>query len=304
MHGNKKLLITGSTGYIGRDLVNRFLKCSTIEIAIVVRDMKTAYILFDDEVKYIQHDSLEKFTEEITSFDPDIVIHLAGYSTSADSAEEVEKLIESNIVFTAQLLLALSKCSIKLFVSAGSFSEYHESREDISPTYFYSATKTSARYMIEYFSNRDGFTFVHAILYSVYGKKSHPKKIVDYVVEALTSTHSVAMSEGYQELDFVHIDDVVSWYYHLVTNYDSLHISRIDYDVGTGISTSIRKLVEITEKLTGEEANIQWGVYKNRKLDTQRACSNITHSVEELGYKVEYTLESGLEKYLKRIGIL
>ena len=299
MSGKKHILITGATGYIGSELVDTLISLDRFELAIVVRDELKGKNLFGNKLKYISYNSLEYFSRDLKNFNPNIVVHLAAYSTSSDSANEVQKLIESNIVFTSQLLLALSECNIELFINTGSFSEYHTNTEELTPTYFYSATKTSARYMIEYFSKRDDFTFVNAILYTVYGKKGNNKKIIDYAVDSLGSSRSIAMSEGKQLLDFVHIDDVVAFYINLIENYKCLHISRINYDVGRGEPYSIRDMVSILEDITEKKANIEWGAYKDRKMDTIQSSAKREPTQVDLEYTSNISLREGLLKYLE-----
>ena len=267
----KKVLITGGTGYIGSDLVDKLIAEKNVEIALVVRDVEKAKTIFHDNVSYIIYEDLEKFTSVIKNFSPEVVIHLAAYSTSSDEPKDINKLIESNIIFTSNLLIALSNCNIKLFINTGSFSEYHYKNHEISPTYFYSATKTSARYIIEYYSKKNDFKFVNAVLYTVYGKKNNNKKIIDYAMDSLNATVPINMSDGKQILDFIHIDDVVDFYYELIVNFENLKISRIDYDVGTGNCISIRELVLSLENITGNKANIAWGANKSRKVDTIKA---------------------------------
>ncbi len=303
MNGKKKVLVTGATGYVGSDLIRKLIALDTTEIAVVIRDIKKAKELFGDSITYILYETLEGFTSKVESFSPHVVIHLGAYSTSSDAPEDVEKLIESNIIFTSHLLLALSGCKIDVFVNTGSFSEFHNTDKERSPTYFYSATKSSARYMIEYFSKRDAFQFVNAILFTVYGKKTGTKKIIDYAFESLNATSSIAMSDGQQELDFVHIDDVVAFYVNIIENYDKLDISQIDYDVGTGESHSIKELVSSLEKLTGKKANIEWGVYTSRKVDTKRACAEIAKTKKDLGYIVKFPFVEGLKKYIGSISV-
>ena len=289
----KKLLITGGTGYVGSDLVNKLITEENMEIALVVRDINKARELFQNAVSYIAYDGIEEFKANVEKFSPEIVVHLAAYSTSSDEPKDVTKLIESNIIFTSNLLIALENCN------SGSFSEFHHYNNEYSPTYFYSATKTSARYIIEYYSKKNAFKFVNAILFTVYGKKNGSKKIIDYTMESLDSVTPICMSDGKQILDFIHIDDVVEFYSNLIVNFENLTISKIDYDVGTGNCISIRELVKHIENITNKKANISWGANKNRKIDTLKACADVSNSQEDLNYFAKIPIVDGLGKYIE-----
>jgi CDP-paratose synthetase len=298
MSGKIKVLITGGTGYIGSNLVKKMLINNNLDITLVVRDINSAKELFMDSVNYIECGDLKIFIYDIEKLLPNIVIHLAAYSTSSDMPNEIRRLIESNIIFTSNLLIALSNIKIDLFINTGSFSEYHYNNNLISPTYFYSTTKSSARYMIEYFSKKNSFNFINMILYTVYGKKSKNKKIIDYVIESLDSKESIAMSDGKQILDFVHIDDVVNFFYTIIVNNKNIKNSRIDYFIGTGQCFSIRELVIKIENITSKKANIAWGKNKSRKIDTIKACASIESVTKELNYEIKILLDEGLKKYI------
>lgn len=297
MSGKTKVLVSGGTGYIGSDLVHKLIS-NNIEVAIVIRSLEEATRIFGTKVMYIEYLDLNLFNQEISKFSPEIVVHLAAYSTSSDEPKDIRKLIESNIIFTSNLLIALSSCNVKLFINTGSFSEYHNNNTSMSPTYFYSATKTSARYMIEYYSKKNDFKFINAILFTVYGKKNKHKKIIDYVIDSLQSDVAISMSDGKQILDFVHISDVVNFYYNLIINFRKIKPSKIDYEIGSGECLSIRELVKLLELITRKKSNISWGTNKNRKIDTVIACSDIEMSKKELGYNINISLESGLKEYV------
>ena len=228
-------------------------------------------------------------------------MHLASYSSSSDTLSDINKLIKSNIVFTSLLLDALSECNIKLFINTGSFSEYYYNNEILSPTYFYSATKTSARYIIDYFAKKNNFKAVNAILYTVYGKKSNNKKIMEYVIDSLNSNDSIKMSDGKQILDFIHIDDVVNFYTNLIYKFNDLNIIEKNYFVGTGHGTSIRELVQILEEETGKKSNIKWGANKSRLIDTKQAISNIVKTAEDLYWSANIDIRDGVKKYIDMI---
>ena len=300
MNGKQNILITGATGYIGSHLVDNLLKNNLNNIAVVTRDVVEAKSVFQDNVIYISTDE-RTLKNAIYDFYPNIVIHLASYSTSSDSTSDIKKLIESNILFTSLLLDALSECKIELFINTGSFSEYYYNNEIVSPTYFYSATKTSASNIIDYYSKKNKFKLINAILYTVYGKKAKNKKIIDYAIESLNSTESVKMSDGKQVLDFIHLEDVVEFYTNIVYNFHTLNIRQKDYFVGTGRGTSIRELVEILEDKTDKKSNIIWGANKSRDIDTKQAIANTVKTSEDLMWSACTNINMGIDKYLDEV---
>lgn len=298
MDGKKRVLITGGTGYIGSSIVAKLLENESFSIALIVRDENRAMELFSNQVEYIVYNT-KKFKTSITDFSPHIVLHLAAYSTSLDTVEEMTKLVENNIIFTSIFLDALSQCQVELFINTGSFSEFYYNNDTLSPTYYYSATKIATKYIVDYFSKKNNFKYIHAILYTVYGKKSNNKKIIDYALDSLESITPIKMSDGNQILDFVHIDDVVSFYMNLIVNYVDLNITLTDYHVGTAKGISIREMVTVLENITEKKANIEWASITSRPLDTIQAIAKNVLTEKELHWRATLNLQSGLVKYVK-----
>jgi len=296
----KKVLVTGGTGFIGQRLVNE-LVANNYNVAVTVRDIKAAKQLFNSTVCYIDYKDSNLFKTNIEQFSPDIVIHLAAYSTSRDDLEAIEQLIESNIIFTSRLLDALRPCNIELFVNTGSFSEYSENNGKLSPAYFYSATKTSARYIIDYFSQVGGYKFVNCILYTVYGKTSKNKKVIDYIIDSLDIKSPVKMTAGEQNLDFIHVDDVINFYLLLISKYADIKPMQTEYLVGTGQGCSIKELSALIEKISGYNANINWGAIDYRSLDIMHSVANIQKTKAELNWQASISLEMGIKQYLAEV---
>ncbi len=297
MSGKIKLLVTGATGFIGSSVVNEIMKEKNIEVCVLVRSLEKAKKIFDNNVKYILIDNT--FKQNIENFSPKIVLHLAAFSSSADDKENMLKLIESNITNTALLLDALRDIKLEMFINTSSFSQYYYNDERIFPTYFYSSTKIAANDMVKYFSLKNNFKLVNTVLYTVYGKKEGRKKLVDYAIDSLDSKQCVNMSEGKQQLDFIHIDDVVTFYKNLIFNYKKLNIKHENYFLGTGVGTTPRELAELLKNITNRNTNINFGAKESRKIDTIQATAKIVNNILDLDYKVSIKFEDGLKMYIK-----
>jgi len=298
----ENVLVTGGTGFIGQKLVKVLIK-NQYNVAVIVRDINLAKEMFGDAVHYIDNKTSQTFKLNIQAFSPDIVAHLAAYSTSRDDLEAIESLIESNVLFLSRLLDGLRECDLKLFINTGSFSEYYQNDDVLNPAYFYSATKISSRYIIDYFSKVCGFRVINNILYTVYGGQTPHKKVIDYIISSLGSKVPINMTAGEQVLDFVHIDDVVNFYLLLINKATDFDFQYREYNVATGQGSSIKMLSKMIEKQTGQQANINWGAIEYRPRDIMWAVANIQKERDELQWQPLVPLENGVKRYLDEINI-
>lgn len=298
-----KILITGATGFIGQNLIPLLIKqCPNIRILTLDRNVSKAEQLFPSNLyNNVIHTEANNWPA-ILQFNPEIVFHLAAFSTSSNSSEVIEPLISSNITYGVQLLKALEECpSLKLFINTGSFAEYRLGAGKYNSAYLYTATKTAFRVFLDYYSNLCNFKYITAVPYTVYGGKPTIKRLMDYILESLDSPKSIKMTAGEQILDFIHVNDVASFYIHIVQhieNYLKLNNGENFY-LGTGHGYTIREVVSIIEKETGKSCNISWGALPYRKRDTMHAIAPIAQNIELTGWHTQITIVEGIKAYIK-----
>jgi CDP-paratose synthetase len=287
-----KVLITGATGFVGSNLLPKLIDH---DIRIIVRNL-TGIIHKDKQI--IINDAIDTFKQAVKTFAPEIVLHLAAYSTSNDDILSIRNIIESNIFFTSALLESLKDTHIKLFVNTGTFAEYYMNDKKLNPAYYYAASKNAARYIIKYFKNLSDFKTVNVIPYTVYGGLSKNKKVIDYIIHSLNSDIPVEMTAGEQILDFIHVDDLTDFYRFCIENYRRLS-DETDYHIGTGRGISIKELAVLIESITGKKANIAWGAKQYRKLDVMKAIAPL-NSTKELSWIPKINLEYGVSELLHK----
>jgi len=298
-----KVLITGATGFIGRNLMEKLsIKQDNIELLVPCRDIEAAKDLFVgfNNLQIVSSDCWDSIIE----FNPELVIHLAAFSTSKNDAESINRLFDSNIMYGVKLLDALRDCpGMKLFVNTGSFAEYRKGPRMIDNAYLYSATKSAFRPILDYYASLSGYKYVTAVPYSVYGGKSKVKRIFDYMLEALDSSKPVGMTAGDQILDFIHVEDVCAFYLSIMSDfekYQNLEQGR-EFYLGTGRGHSLRDVANMIEAATGKKLNIKWGDIPYRDRDTMHAVAPISGNGNI--WKAEINLKEGLHKYIKQNGI-
>lgn len=300
-----RLMITGATGFIGRNLIETLSRANIdMEVLIPCRDIKSANLFFCDlgfeNLKIIKSDDWNSIKE----FNPNAVIHLASYSTSKNDEDAISKLIDSNIMYGVRLLNALKDCSdMRLFVNTGSFAEYRKGPRSINNAYLYSATKSAFRPILDYYANLSGYKYITMVPYSVYGGKSDVKRIFDYIIEAIDAKEPVGMSAGDQILDFIHVDDVCSFIISAITDLKSFQKFKQgkEFHLGTGVGHSIKDAASMVEEIIGKKLNIRWGAIPYRERDTMYSVAPV--NMNDNIWRANIDLKKGLQKYLKQNGL-
>lgn len=262
-----KILITGATGFVGRPLVEELIKNAQYQLLILSRNVQNAQNLFKHLEGGNIHFADNNDTESIQSYNPDVVLHLAALNTSRNDRLIIDDIIDANITSGVKLLDALSTCSnLKLFVNASTFAAYRHNA-GIDSANLYAASKTAFDVFLDYYSDKDGYHAISAILFSIYGGDMTIKRVMDYIAESTNAKENVAMTAGEQQLDFIHVDDVVEFYKCLLENYQRIPKDVRRIPVGTGKAVAIKSIAEIIEAVSNRKCHIQWGALPYRERD-------------------------------------
>ena len=94
--------------------------------------------------------------------------------------------------------------------------------------------------------------------------------------------------DGSVERDFLYIDDVVSALCQSLEYQQSQSL----FNIGSGTSTSIKKILEIISDVSGSKPRV---IYEpSRTCDVQKSVLNIDHARLELGWKPEISIFDGI----------
>jgi CDP-paratose synthetase len=270
------------------------------EVLLLCRDIAKATSMYPlCEYPFIEVISSDDW-DKVVNFNPEVVLHLAGFSTSSNDIYSIDKLIDSNVCYGVHLLNALSHCgNLKLFVNTGSFTEYRNGYRSIDDAYFYSATKSAFRSFLDYYAKLKGFKYITVVPYSVYGGKPTVKRIMDYMMDAMEATVPVDMTPGQQVLDFIHVDDVAVFFLSVIHRFEEyLALDQgCEFHLGTGRGYTLREVAKELEQITGKPFNIHWGGREYRERDTMYAVAPVSANREDL-WKSRISLHEGLCMYI------
>jgi len=309
---NKKVLVTGGNGFVGKNLLFKF---DSLGIENVYAPSSSEYDLTDQA----QVDSL------FSSYRPDIVIHLAGkvggiYANKTLPGEFFYK----NITMGTLVLDAAYRHNSEKVVALAAGCGYPKdipvpySEEDFwkglpdENTLAYSMAKKNL--IVQSWAYREQYGFNSTILLpaNLYGphdnfdlKMSHVvPALIRKFIEAVENNQEVVnvWGTGIATREFLYVEDTVD----AIINIAEKCNESGPFNLGTGKETSISDLVGDISRLVGFSGDIFWDT---TKPDGQlRRFYDMSKFKEATGYVPSTSLTDGLKKtilwYRKHNGLL
>ena len=269
----QRALVTGATGYIGAHLVKR-LVADGWDVHVITRPDSDTKVLAAvlGQISCHPHDATTKgMIALVKAARPDMVFHLASLFLVQHTPDDIEALILSNILFSTQLVEAMTANEVHHLINTGT-SWQHYQNQPYNPVNLYAATKQAFESVLEYYVQAHGLAVTTLALFDTYGPHDPRAKLISLLWKTAMQQQELAMSPGEQNIDLVHIDDVIDAYMLAAQQLAARNGGEISphqkYGVSSGQRISLRTLVTQFEQATGTHLPIVWGGrnYRNREV--------------------------------------
>jgi UDP-glucuronate 4-epimerase len=226
---HKRILVTGTAGFIGFSLARRLLADGHIVCGV---DGMTPY--YDVALKQRRHSILmasrafsahefmledaETFLNVARAFEPDIVVHLAAQAGVRYSLENPRAYVDANLIGTFNVMEAVRVLRPDHFLAASTSSVYGANTEmpfgenDRSdhPLTLYAATKKATEAMAHSYAHVWNLPTTFFRFFTVYGPWGRPDMALFKFVHAILRDEPIEIyGNGEMSRDFTYIDDLV-----------------------------------------------------------------------------------------------
>jgi nucleoside-diphosphate-sugar epimerase len=270
MTENQVALVTGGTGFVGSNLIRRLISKGWRVHAIVRpnSDLKELTTCADEISLHVHDGSTEDLLKIMSAVKPDVVFHLVSLFLSGHTPKDVARLIQSNVLFSAQLVEAMNENGIKNLVNTGTSWQHYENKE-YNPVNLYAATKQAFEAILQYYIEAKAFKVITLKLFDTYGPNDPRPKLFHLLEKTASTQEPLAMSPGDQLIDLVHIDDVIDAYL-LAAKYvqTDAHTGHRKFAVTSGKPIKLKQLVQKYSEVTGKAIPVEWGArpYRPREV--------------------------------------
>ncbi|MDT2848672.1 NAD-dependent epimerase [Vagococcus carniphilus] len=250
-----KILVTGSSGFIGYHLSKRLcqegLKVIGIDnhndyYDVDLKESRLQKLSEEKNFKFFKADISDKgIVDSIFETErPDVVINLAAQAGVRYSIENPYAYVESNLVGFMNILEACRNYPVKHLLYASSSSVYggnskipFSTNDNVDhPVSLYAATKKSNELLAHSYSHLYNIPTTGLRFFTVYGPYGRPDMAYfSFTKNIINGEEIKVFNEGKMKRDFTYIDDIVESVYRLI---DIIPKNNNEWSEELGISSS------------------------------------------------------------------
>lgn len=299
----RTIFVTGGTGFIGSNLLDRLEKDEKYFTRALVRTQPAKL----SSVEYINGELSSPDTYRSALLDSSAVLHVAGEININQSLTNPRKSIENNLGMLASVLEEIrigGKKQMVVFLSTDRV--YGRTRratvtetEPLVPIEPYTAAKILCEVLLETYRLLYGIPYIILRLDSVYGPKQPRSMFISDLIQKMLSGDTIEVGDLSTKKNFVYVDDVVDAILSALETHESKQ--NTTYNIG-GTLVSMENIAFTTQKII--EARLKKSITILSEKEQGRPASvevrpfrlSIAKAKKGLGWQPKTSLTEGITK--------
>jgi GDP-4-dehydro-6-deoxy-D-mannose reductase len=280
--GKIKILVTGSTGFIGSNLCKQLQK-----------NNENYFAISSDFGNIAEEETWNKIPPM------DIVIHLASLTSVSESWNNTYSFIKTNCLSTSLALEFCKKNNSKLiFMSSYLYGTPNNLpiSEDakIQPTNPYAITKMISEDICKFYYDNFNLNIIVLRPFNVYGPKQGSNFLIPTIFTQIKNEDKITVKDLYPKRDYIYIEDLID------AIIKSIHIVTNEYlilNIGSGKSYSVSNIIHIIQNYLGTNKEIH-SLMERRKGEIMDTVADISKAYKFLKWYPKWTIEDGIKNII------
>ena len=304
----QNILVMGGAGYIGSHTVKHLMQngYNCIVADNLIYGHKEAVLTPNfEKADLLDKESLNKVFEK---YKIDAVVHFAAYTYVGESVENPQKYFENNVIGTLNLLEVMLKHNVKKIVFSSTCATYGnpeymplDEKHTQKPINAYGRTKFFIEQIFNDYETAYGLKHIALRYFNAagcspdgeIGESHNPEThLIPLVLKAIKGERQnikifgtdCDTPDGTCIRDYIHVEDLAEAH--------RLSLEKLDefsgcINLGTGIGTSVKEIINAAEKVTGLKCPIEYA--ERRAGDPAKLYATNDYAIKILGWKPKYT---------------
>lgn len=305
MNENKRVFVTGASGFIGSHIVRRLVREGYYPFCLT-RSESPSYLWrladLDSSVSWVRGDIADRarMVEILREIRPFGIVHCAASNIMSGVAEDFETLFSANVAGTANLIEAAAGMDYAFFIHAGSFLEYGPCQSPLSesmacaPQEPYAFSKLGGSLYVQMAGRLHARPIVVFRIFTPYGPFIQKGRLVHEIITRALDGAPIALTRPDVTRDFIFVEDIADLF--LEATQKAERVRGEIFNAGSGRSVTLDALVRLVLELTGSQSEIQWDARPSVSYDSNPWQANMEKTFSSFSWRPRHTLRAGLEK--------
>lgn len=301
---NKKVLVTGASGFIGSHIVKRMIK-EKAWVSILARKNSDLWRLeeYKENIAIYRADirDAEEVDNCIKKIKPDYVFHMGAYGVDSRQKDYVIAA-NTNIIGTINLMNAIKKVGCKKFLNIGSCMEYGDKKEiikevdSLEPFNIYGSTKASATIMAHQLAMENNIDIVTLRAFGIFGENEGSHKFFPHIILSILKGGDVNLTACEQYRDYCYIDNIIDGF--VLAAKDDKTTNEI-FNIGSGTIYQLKYYVDMVYKHMETTKKPNYGAIAYRPGEVWKPHPHISKIKNLLGWEPKISFEEGLVRTIQ-----
>ncbi len=293
---NKRMLITGITGFVGKALSNRLKSLGAIVYGISRSVNNDDTNLNADILDYAK---INKF---IKDSDIDICFHLASFSLVEEGQLNPYQTFKINIEGTLNILESARNNNLEKVIVASTSHVYGKNKIPYFESYMprptrpYETSKACTDIIAQSYSKSFNLPVLIPRFVNIYGPGDlNFQRLIPKTIKSILEDVPPKMWGGEAIRDYLFIDDAIDAYLLLAKiNINQVGDNRV-FNFGSSNMISVKDLIKKIIKISGRNLTIKKeSIGREGEIGSQYVSSN--KAIRALGWKPKTSLDEGLKR--------
>ncbi len=304
---SKKILITGISGFIGKNLIKKLLKEDYIIYGIVknrkeIKKIKKYIKLLDSKrILKIDITNFKRLSRALRRIKPKYIIHLAALADPSRDIKNLEETFENNVIGTLNLLVASKDINYDKFINISTAEVYSSHKVPFkegmkpNPVSPYSASKICSETYCNLFSRTYNKPITTLRFFLIYGPNQNTNTFIHAIINNALKNKDIIMTKGEQKREFTYVNDAVDAIIKTLKN------KKSNFEIINIGSGKQHKLIDVAEnviKLTKSKSKIITSL-PYRKNELMEYQADTKKAFKLLKWRTKTSLEKGLIKTIE-----
>ena len=269
-----RALVSGITGHLGRALAIQLTAAGIETHGLTRKD----FVHPPPGLESVRLHRVSGGTDDIIGcfreVQPDVLIHLAAVARRNHQSGDIAPFIETNVLFSTQLLEGMKHSNCRQIVLAGSYLQ-HFGTDAYRPFNLYAATKQAFEDIVTFYTDAYGFSAIRLTLADIYSEHDTRPKLMTDIGKAWATGEALRLQAEEAWIDPIHVEDAAAACVRagLLIEQGGVPngiLSR--YSASSGSDISATDIVRLFESLTSRKIRIErtTGVGDHRKIRPRR----------------------------------